>query len=100
MNNDQNAQREEDSQGQENQNSSAYKRKSCLNFGKIFEIFPSMDTLVLCKLAELRERLPSKVRELVPDASAVQIAAFMNLVEEARQQQEKERQGCTFDFIL
>ena len=66
-----------------------------MNFGKIFEIFPSVDTMVLCKLSELPKRLPSKVRELVPEASAVQIAAFMNLVEEARQQQKKERREAS-----
>ena len=61
-----------------------------MNFGKVFEIFPGVDTRVLCTLSELSERLPSKVRALVPEASAVQIAAFMNLVEEARNQQRKE----------
>ena len=111
MSNDKNAQLEEDSPEPDNQNASSTvavstdsnqpiwprgrgkKRKGriSLNFGKIFEIFPGMDTMVLCRLSELQERLPSKVRELVPEASAAQIAAFMNLVEEARQQQKKER---------
>ena len=62
-----------------------------MNFGKVFEIFPGMNTEVLCQLSELSEWLPSKVRELAPEASAVQIAAFMNLAEDARQQQKKER---------
>ena len=66
-----------------------------MNFGKIFEIFPGMDTEVLCKLSELSERLPSKVRELVPEASPVQIAAFMNLAEDARQQRMKERRRAS-----
>ena len=115
MSNDQNAQRDVDSavQGNRNSNSTSAvstdsnqpiwshrrvrkrKRTSSLNFGKIFEIFPGMDTMVLCQLSELKERLPSKVRELVPEASAVQIAAFMNLVEEARQQRKKERREAS-----
>ena len=66
-----------------------------MDFGKIFEIFPGLDTMVLCQLSELRQRLPSKVRELVPEASAVQIAAFMNLVEDDRQQRKKERRGAS-----
>ena len=57
-----------------------------MNFGKVFEIFPGMNTEVLCQLSELSEPLPYKVRELVPEASAVQIAAFINLAEDARQQ--------------
>ena len=54
-----------------------------------------MDTEVLCKLSELSEWLPSKVRELVPEASPVQIAAFMNLAEDARQQRMKERRRAS-----
>ena len=107
---DQNAQRDGDRAVLSNRNSSSTssnqliwprrrgrkrKRTSSLNFGKIYEIFPGMDTSVLCQLSELEERLPSKVRELVPEASAVQIAAFMNLVEEARQQRKKERREAS-----
>ena len=66
-----------------------------MNFGKVFEIFPGLNTEVLCQLAELTEMLPSKVRELAPEASAVQIAAFMNLAEDARQQQKKERRRAS-----
>ena len=65
------------------------RRKTCLNFGKIYEIFPGMNTEVLCQLSEVSELLPSKVRDLVTGAAAVQIAAFMNLAEEARQQRKK-----------
>ena len=54
-----------------------------------------MNTEALCKLSELSEWLPSKVRELVPEASAVQIAAFMNLAEDARQQRKKERRRAS-----
>ena len=66
-----------------------------MNFGKVFEIFPGMNTEVLCQLSELSELLPSKARELVPEASAVQIAAFMNLAEDARQQRKKERRRAS-----
>ena len=52
-----------------------------------------MNTEVLCQLSELGEWLPSKVRELAPEASAVQIAAFMNLAEDARRQQKKDRRA-------
>ena len=54
--------------------------------------------MVLCQLSELREQLPFKVRELVPGASAVQIAAFMNLVEEARLQRKKERREASLSL--
>ena len=64
-----------------------------MNFGKVFEIFPGASTEVLCQLAELRDLLPSKVKELGPEASALQIAAFMNLAEEARQQRKKEKRS-------
>ena len=47
------------------------RRKTYVYFVKVFEIFPGMDTDVLCKLAELDDIVPSKVRGLVPEASAV-----------------------------
>ena len=52
-----------------------------MNFTKVYEIFPELGTDILCQLSELEEVLPSKVRQLVPDASAVQIAAFLQLAE-------------------
>ena len=66
-------------------------RKTYLDFGKVFEVFPELDTDVLCKLSELDDIVPSKVRRLVPEASAVQIAAFMRLVEDTIQKQKKEK---------
>ena len=48
-----------------------------MNFSKVYEIFPELSTDILCQLSELEEVLPSKVRQLVPGASAVQIAAFL-----------------------
>ena len=73
-------------------------RKTCLNFGKVFEIFPGKDTKVLCQLAELSELLPSRVRALVPEASAVQITAFMNLVEDTRRQRKRRRRGASGSY--
>ena len=52
-----------------------------VNFAKVFEIFPELDTDILCKLSELEEIRPSAVLELVPGASPVQIAAFLQLAE-------------------
>ena len=52
-----------------------------MNFTKVYEIFPELGTDILCQLSELEEVLPSKVRQLVPEASAVQIAAFLQLAE-------------------
>ena len=66
-------------------------RKTYLDFGKVFEVFPELDTDVLCKLSELDDIVPSKVRGLVPEASAVQIAAFMRLVEDTIQKRKKEK---------
>ena len=47
---------------------------------------------MLCKLSELEEVRPSKVRELVPGASAVQIATFLQLAEDTARGQERGRQ--------
>ena len=52
-----------------------------MNFSKVYEIFPELGTDILCQLSELEEVLPSKVLQLVPEASAVQIAAFLQLAE-------------------
>ena len=46
---------------------------------------------MLCKLSELEEILPSKVRELVPKASALQIAEFLKLAEDTATNRKKER---------
>ena len=47
----------------------------------MYKIFPELDTDVLCKLSEMEDIRPSKVRELVPEASAAQIAAFLRIAE-------------------
>ena len=48
-----------------------------LNFAKVMGIFPELDTDVLCKLSKLSDKRPSKVLELIPGASALQIGAFL-----------------------
>ena len=69
------------------------RKSSYVDFGKVYEIFPGMDTKVLGKLSELDDIIPSKVIELVPEASAVQITAFMKLAEDTAQKRKKERRA-------
>ena len=67
------------------------RRITYLNFAKVFEIFPELNTDILCKLAELRDIRPSRVRGIVPDASAVQIAAFLQLAEDTATSRKRDR---------
>ena len=55
-----------------------------MDFEKVFEIFPELDTQVLCQLSEMEEILPSEVYKLAPGASAVQITAFLRLAKTHR----------------
>ena len=60
-----------------------------MNFAKVYEIFPELGTDMLCLLSELEDILPSKVHQLVPEASAVQIAAFLQLAENTVRKKDK-----------
>ena len=59
------------------------RRSSYLDFTRVAKPFPNVDTRVLCQLAELVDVHPSKVLDLVPEASATQIGAFMRIAEES-----------------
>ena len=74
------------------------RRKTYINFAKIYEIFPGQDTSILCQLSELEEILPSSVYQLVPEASAVQIAAFLQLAEN-EQRAQKEKRGESAEVL-
>ena len=59
------------------------RRTSYLDFARVATTFPNVDTRVLCQLAELVDIRPSKVLDLVPEASATQIGAFMRIAQES-----------------
>ena len=54
------------------------------------DTFPEAETKVLCQLAEMTEISPSKVLEIVPGATAAQIAGFLRIAE-AQIDEEKDR---------
>ena len=68
------------------------RRKTYIDFAKVYEIFPEQGTDILCQLSELEEVLPSGVHKLVPTASPVQIAAFLQLAKTTEGTQERGRQ--------
>ena len=59
------------------------RRSSYLDFIRVARTFPNVDTRVLCQLAELVDVRPSAVLDLVPEASATQIGAFMRIAEDS-----------------
>ena len=52
-----------------------------VDFSKVAQIFPEASTKVLCKLSEMPVLAPSKVLEIVPDATKEQIGEFLKVAE-------------------
>ena len=67
------------------------RRLRYLNFSKVAGIFPEASAAVVCRLSEMVEIAPSKVMEVVPDASTAQIGDFLQLAEKSI---EKEKEEC------
>ena len=53
-----------------------------LPFSRVQKIFPKLSAKALCCLVELNSFIPSDIIKLVPEASAGQVAKFLDLVEE------------------
>ena len=68
------------------------RRAVYLDFKKVFEIFPELDTDVLCKLSEMVVISPSKVLKLVPNTSPAQLAEFLSVAEDSVSRRKIDRQ--------
>ena len=66
--------------------------RSFCHFKKVFEIFPELDTDVLCKLSEMVVISPSKVLKLVPNTSPAQLAEFLSVAEDSVSRRKIDRQ--------
>ena len=65
------------------------RRITYVDFSKVAQIFPEASTKVLCKLSEMPVLAPSKVLEIVPDASKEQIGEFLKVAEATKTIAEK-----------
>ena len=61
-----------------------------LDFAKVRETFPNLGSGLLCKLAEMIDISPSKVLQLVPDASPDQLSRFLKIAEAAMEMEQSQ----------
>ena len=66
------------------------KRAVYLDFTKVKETFPELGSALLCKLAEMTDISPSRVLELVPEATPNQLVQFLRIAEAAIQVEENQ----------
>ena len=69
------------------------RRSRHLNSSKVAGIFPEATAAVVCRLAEMVEIAPSKVMEVVPDASTAQIGDFLQIAETSMEKEREQRKS-------
>ena len=69
------------------------RRLRYLNFSKFAGIFPEASTSVVCRLSEMVEMAPSKVMEIVQDATTAQIGDFLQMAEVSIEKEREHRKS-------
>ena len=60
------------------------RRITYVDFSKVAQIFPEESSKVLCELSEMPVLAPSKVLDIVPNASQEQIGDFLKVAEASK----------------